>query len=199
MAIGCFASICRDRLGDRLLAFARAWPGVDIGVHEMPRGELLAGVRSGELALAVAPGNEQDDLQSAALWRDEALVAMAPDHPLAAREKLQPADLLDQRFMISRQQHGGDTHRFLASRVAPLSPLTGVLCNMGLPRLIELVAAGEGLALICASHTALLQGRVVVRSVEAPGVKFPVRAFWHDDRPGWPLDALIATLRAPGT
>jgi len=38
LAVGCFASICRDRLADELLDFSRVCPEVDIGVHEMARG-----------------------------------------------------------------------------------------------------------------------------------------------------------------
>jgi DNA-binding transcriptional LysR family regulator len=194
LAIGCFASIGRDRLGDQLLRFARAWPDVDIGVHEMPRAELIAGVRDGTLELAVMPGEAQPDLHGVELWRDEVVIAMAPGHRLAFATTVKVADLRDERFLISRQEHGGEMHRFLAGRVAPLTPVAGTLCNMSLPRLIDLVAADQGLAFACASHAPLLGERVAVRPVDAPGARFPVRAFWRVEEPKWPLDALIATL-----
>jgi len=47
LAIGVFASICRDRLGEQLLAFARAAPNVGIGVHEMSRTALLPALVAG--------------------------------------------------------------------------------------------------------------------------------------------------------
>lgn len=195
LAIGCFASICRDRLADRLIAFGHRWPAVDIGVHEMPRQELLAGVREQSLALAVTPGEAPADLPAAALWTDQVALAVAASHPLAARGEAGARDLAAEHLLISRQEHGGEMHRFLSNRVAPLAPLPGELCNMGLPRLLTKVAAGEGVALLCMSHAAIAGSGVRLLPFATANATFAVRAVWRDREPGWPLDALIAQLR----
>jgi DNA-binding transcriptional LysR family regulator len=161
----------------------------------MPRSDLLAGVRDRSLDLAVLPGAARDDLRSAELWTDRAVVAMAAGHRLADEPAVAPAALARERVLVSRQQHGGEMHRFLAGRVTPLRPLGGALYNMGLPRLLDRVAAGEGVALICESHAALLGAEVVTRPVAAPAAEFAVSAYWPDSDPAGLLAELIAVLR----
>ncbi|MES1973732.1 MAG: LysR family substrate-binding domain-containing protein [Pseudomonadota bacterium] len=195
LAVGLFGSICRDRLGDELLAFARHCPTVGLGVHEMSRAALLPALEAGELALAVMPGGVRPELQSAPLWTDRVMVAMAQDHPLAARPAVTAAALRDMVFLVSRQQDGNDMHRFLSHCIRPLAPaLNGMLLDLGPAHLMERVARGEGLALVCASHTDALPDDVVVRPVDAPGALFPVRAWWKEAEPAWPLSELIRIL-----
>lgn len=195
LAIGCFASICRDRLADELLAFSRICPQVDIGVHEMARASLLPALRAGDLALAVLPGKDEPGLRSAEIWQGRVMAAMPADHPLARKTTVGATDLRDQTMLVSRQQLGGDMYRFLAGRVLPLGPaLHATILDLGPPRILGRVARGEGLALVCESHGDLLDEGVVVRPVDAPGAVFPVRAYWPDRDPPWPVSALIRSL-----
>ena len=197
LAIGCFASICRDRLADELLAFTRLCPQVDIGVHEMPRASLLPALRAGTLALAVLPGKPEPGLRSAEIWRGRVLAAMPADHPLALKSTVSPADLRNAPMLVSRQQLGGDMYRFLAARILPLGPaLSATILDLGPPRILQRVARGEGLALVCESHSDLLGEDVVLRPVDSPGATFPVRAYWPDADPEWPVSALIRSLNA---
>lgn len=200
LAIGCFASIVRGRLADELLAFSRLCPHVDIGVHEMPRASLLPALRAGSLALAVLPGKEEPGLRSADIWHDRVVVAMPGDHPLARKSSVTATDLRNHPMLVSRQQLGGDMYRFLVGRILPLGPaLHATILDLGPPRILARVARGEGLALVCDSHADLLDHDVVVRPVDAPGAVFPVRAYWPDMDPPWPVSALIRSLNAPAT
>lgn len=195
LAIGCFASICRDRLADELLDFSRICPEVDFGVHEMPRGALLTGLRGGELSLAVLPGDEEPGTRSAEVWHDRVMVAMPHGHALAKRAAVRPLDLCDQPILVSRQQFGSDMHRFLARLILPEgAALDATIVDVGPARLIGRVAAGEGVTLVCESHVANLDADVAVRPVYAKSALFPVRAYWIEGAPGWPLSALIGSL-----
>jgi DNA-binding transcriptional LysR family regulator len=197
LAVGCFASICRDRLADELLGFSRTCPEIDIGLHEMMRGALLPALRIGDLSLAVLPGREEPGVHSAELWHDRVLVAMAPGHRLAGLSAIRPAELLDEIFLVSRQQFGSDMHRFLAQRILPLGPtLNATISDLGPPRIIERVAAGDGIALISSSHAEHAGPAVVLRPIEAVGALFPVRAYWTAPEPDWPLSGLIRSLKA---
>jgi DNA-binding transcriptional LysR family regulator len=197
LSVGCFASICRDRLADELIAFSRVCPEVDIGVHEMPRGSLLPALRSGSLALAVLPGDEAPGLRSAEIWQGRVMAAMTADHALARQSTISPEDLRGEPMLVSRQQLGGDMHRFLASRIMPMGQsLSATILDLGPPRILERVARGEGLTLVCESHDSLIGDKVIVRAVDAPGAIFPVRAYWPDVEPEWPVSALIHSLNA---
>ena len=195
LAIGCFAAICRDRLADRLLTFARRCPEASVGVHEMPRAALLPALRGGTLALAVLPGTREAGLESVELWRDRVMVGVASGHPLAAREAVTPSELREQVLLVSTQHHGGDMHRFLSRRVLPLAPPhKSVLLNVGQAALMTRVAKGEGVALLCASHAGEEARGVALPPIAAPGAAFPVHAHWRDAAPGWPLSVLVDTL-----
>lgn len=196
LAVGCFASICRDRLADELLAFSRICPQVDIGVHEMPRGSLLPALKAGQIALAVLPGKDEPGLCSVEIWQGRVMVAMPRAHPLAERDAILPSELRGETFLVSRQQLGGDMHRFLAGRILPLGPvLNATILDRGPPRIIDAVARGEGLTLVCESHCDIVGDAVTVRPVDAQGARFPVRAYWTDAEPEWPVSALIESLR----
>jgi len=196
LAVGCFASICRDRLADELLLFSRSRPEVDIGVHEMQRGALLPALRNGDLSLAVLPGQPEPGTHSIGLWQDRVLVAMSAGHPLAARASIGPEALRDELFLTSQQQFGGDMHRFLAQRILPMGPaLTTTIIDLGPPRILDRVAQGDGIALISGSHEEAVEG-IVVRPVEAEGALFPVRAYWTQEAPAEPLAGLIDSLKA---
>jgi DNA-binding transcriptional LysR family regulator len=199
LAIGCFASICRDRLADELLAFTLICPQVDIGVHEMPRASLLPALRAGTLALAVLPGKHEPGLRSAEIWQGRVMAAMPADHPLGRKSIISAADLLDQPMLVSRQPLGGDMYRFLAGRILPRGPaLSATILDLGPSRILVRVAHGDGLALVCESHSDLLGENIVLRPVDAPGAVFPVRAYWPDIDPEWPVSALIRSLDALG-
>lgn len=192
LAIGCFASIGRSRLADLLVTFGRTAPNVDVGVHEMARSALLPALVAGELDLVIMPPRPLTDLPSAKLWRDWPMVAMAPDHPLAAREAVEPGDLADQTFLISSQTQAGEMHRFLAERIGSAATLSGVLSSTGLPRLLERVADGRELALV--PSTWPVGDRLVTRPIAGVAADFPVQAYWRDRRPQAPLSLLIAAL-----
>jgi DNA-binding transcriptional LysR family regulator len=197
LAVGCFASICRDRLADELLIFSRSRPEVDIGVHEMQRGALLPALRNGDLSLAVLPGKPEPGTHSIGLWHDRVLVAMAPGHRLAESATIRPVELRDEIFLTSQQQFGGDMHRFLVQRILPVGPaLTTTIIDLGPPKILDRVAQGDGIALISGSHEDLLDGAIVVRPVDAAGAVFPVRAYWTEQDPGEPLAGLIGSLKA---
>jgi DNA-binding transcriptional LysR family regulator len=198
LAIGVFASICRDRLGERLLAFARTAPSVGIGVHEMSRTALLPALVAGELALVMGPGRARFDLPSMQLWNDQVMIATGPEHRFAKQKLVTPAQLRDEIFIVSRQQHGGDMHRFLSQRINPNAPaLNAMLMDLGPPRVMDQVAEGEGIALICASHVEhRLDERIVVRPIDAVDAEFPVSAYWRDSKPEPQLAALIDMLAA---
>jgi DNA-binding transcriptional LysR family regulator len=161
----------------------------------MARASLLPALRAGTLALAVLPGKDEPGLRSAEIWQGRVMAAMPVNHPLVRKPTISAADLRNQTMLVSRQQLGGDMYRFLAGRILPLGPaLSATILDLGPPRILGGVARGEGLALVCETHADLLDEGVVVRPVDAPGAVFPVRAYWPDADPQWPVSALIRSL-----
>lgn len=192
LAIGCLPWICRTRLADLLVAFGRIAPAVDVGVHEMPRADLLSGLNRGDLNLVVMPTRPLTDFPNRALWRDRAMLAVAQDHPLASLDEVTLAMVVAQTLLIARQDQGTEMHRFLADRIGVADALSCRLCDVGLPRLLAHVATGSGTALVPAT-TAIGEGVRLLPIASERGA-FNVRAYWRGAAPAWPLSALIASL-----
>lgn len=195
LAIGFFASICRNHLGDTLLAFARECPQVELGVHEMTRAALLPALGKGELALVILPETEHPGHESLELWQDRVMVAMPEGHPMACHPGIAPDRLAQEIFLVSREQHGGEMHRFLSHRILPHEPsLNTVLLDLSPSLLMAEVAAGRGVLLVCGSHSDQVGPGVVLRPVDAADARFSVCAYWDGDPPEDALAVLIQML-----
>ncbi len=179
LVIGCFASICTDRLGEDLIGFSRAHPDVTLGVQEMARAALLPALRKGGIGLAIGPADADTGLPSLPLWQARIAVALSPSHPLASRKSLTAQDLNGLRFLVSRHDHCADLHRFLISRVTDDDrPLHSDLRDCDTEPLLDLVASGAGAALVCDGMAATRDRRLVRMALDTPNACFPVCAYW---------------------
>jgi DNA-binding transcriptional LysR family regulator len=190
LAIGCFASICRDRLGDQLVGFSDRYPDVAVGIHEMPRAGLVKALANAEVAVAIIPGEPDAQFDAMALWSDRIVVALPAGHPLAGAAAVDAASLADELFLVSRMEGGWDMHRFLAGRVLPsVRPATS-LRDVEEKQLLGLVREGGGVALMCRSHVGQAVPGVSLLPVAGELARFPVNALWRQDE----TDPMIATL-----
>lgn len=195
-SVGCFGGICRDRLAGPLVSFSMAWPDLNVGVHEMGFAELPGGVASGRLALALRPGAGVEGFASVELWPDRAVVAMAPDHPLAAAPDITIDQLAGAVLLVSRDRAREQLHRFLIDRLFPkvAAPATRIVADARRSQLLARVAAGEGLTLLCESQVDAAMAQLAVRPVAADAAQFRVRALWLEARRDAPLSTLIEQL-----
>lgn len=197
LAIGCFASLCRDRLADRLLALSRVMPGSSIGVHEQSLAELLPGVCGGCVSLAVAPEdasppNGVDTLRSARLWEEETLVAMAADHPLAAQSGLAPDALLGTVVLLASDRTEGEMQRYLLARLFPAAwPPVDARRGRG-GDVLARVANGEGVALVLGGQA--VPPGVITRPIDSPAARFGVHAWWCGRNRSPALAALLRLI-----
>ncbi|WP_176473139.1 LysR family substrate-binding domain-containing protein [Sphingomonas lenta] len=195
LAIGCSAAIGRDRLGEELVAFGRRRPDVLVGVHEMGRAGLLAGLRSGEIALGLLPGEPDPGFRSVRLWEDRALLALPRGHALAAEAYVAPDAARDLLFLASRRSAGAEVHRFLSRRVFGEGACpTSDMRDCGLGRILAMVADGGGAALLCESHDYPALGQVALLPFAHPAARFGVYAHWLEEREDAALSALLGVL-----
>jgi DNA-binding transcriptional LysR family regulator len=191
LPIGCFAAIGRNRLAMELLRFGELCPDVAVGVHEMGRPALLSGLRSGELALAVLPGEPDPEFRHARLWDDRALLALPPGHPLATEPAVAVAELAQLLFLVSRKQHGNELHRFLLRRLlGEGARVPSEIRDLGLGKILGLVTEGAGAALVCESQIDPARNTVALRPIDHPAARFTVHAQWA----GGGSDPVLARL-----
>ncbi|MCC2980549.1 LysR substrate-binding domain-containing protein [Sphingomonas sp. IC4-52] len=196
LAIGCFASLCRDRLAEPLVAFTTTHPDVAVGVHDMSLGELLPAVEARRIAIAICPCEPVEELAHTNLWIDHAVVAMSRDHPLAVAPSIHAALLREEVLLISRDRNRAQLNRFLIERLFASTPPARIIADPRNDRLLERVSAGEGIALLCESQVDASLAPLVVRPLADARASFRLRAHWHASDGAPPLDTLLDLLTA---
>ena len=146
-------------------------PDVGVVLHEMKPSDHLQALRDGRLDMCVSrnPMKEAQarDLQisAALLWRDPVVVALPPGHRLATRSQLKLTDLKDEDVVSLRLDSSPFALRvFQGCLQAGFAPrIAQEVVEM--PAVLNLVAAGLGLALVPASM-ALLRADVGICSLD---------------------------------
>ncbi|MFC1444279.1 LysR family transcriptional regulator [Streptacidiphilus sp. N1-10] len=138
-----------------LARFSAAYPGLEIRLRQGGSNELTEEVRTGRLDLAFVsrPAGSPEGVLVEPLADEPLVLACGPDHPLAARSAVEPADLGQEQFVDFHQDWGT---RDLADQVLGAA---GVDRRVALEvtdvhSLLDLVAFGLGVALVPQSFAA---------------------------------------------
>jgi DNA-binding transcriptional LysR family regulator len=89
VTVACVPSVALRLLPSVLAQFQQTHPMVSVAIREIPRHQIIAGLRSGdaELGIANVPGDDPD-LESTVLLTDSFALVMRRDHPLARRDSV---------------------------------------------------------------------------------------------------------------
>lgn len=161
----------------RLLAeFRRRHPGIELklGVHN--RETVVRQLADNEIDLAIMGQPPQEFTTVSEAFADHPLVIVAaPDHPLAGHDRILPADLAEETFLIREPGSGtrATMERYFSD--AGIAP-RHVLEMVGNETIKQAVMAGLGLAFISA-HTVSLECEVG-RLVRLPVAGTPVVRRW---------------------
>lgn len=148
----------------------RVHPGVEFQLHEMTSDQQVQALLDGRTQAAfIRPGVAHPRIENRVLLREELLVALPEEHPLAARDQVAVADLVDDAFVLFPRQN----HRSLGNRVLELCAESGFA-----PREIQealemqtglgLVAGGLGVAVVPGGVRHLSWQGVVLKPIPAP-------------------------------
>lgn len=155
----------------------RAFPAIDIELRVGNRGEIIAALGEGRLDLAIMGRPPREPVvEATTLGPHPHLIVAAPDHPLAAVTRVDPAALLRETF-LAREEGSGT--RILMTRFLDRVGEGKLVrtTEMGTNETIkQAVMAGLGIALISA-HTVveeLRQHRLVALPIEG----LPIVRHW---------------------
>jgi LysR family transcriptional regulator for metE and metH len=92
---------CYEWLPPVLLRFHRRYPGIDVGIVAEATSDPLSALDRGDIDLAIVTrGRESSASETLDLFRDELLLVVPPDHPLAARRFVRPRDLEREHLLL---------------------------------------------------------------------------------------------------
>ncbi|HBS7670885.1 TPA: LysR family transcriptional regulator [Klebsiella pneumoniae] len=158
-------------------------PDVHIALYSQPPATQIEGLRQRSLDFSLVdmpPSAGEQDLEYTQVLDDQMLLALPQNHPLAAAENLQPAQLADQQWIAVI--HNDDAHSrddFVAACVrAGFNP--DIRLEAGEPlTALGLVAAGLGVALIQHSLRHNAPEGVVLREIPWMSYSTQLWAVWH--------------------
>jgi DNA-binding transcriptional LysR family regulator len=101
LRIGAMCTIGPARVAELIVKFGRAHPNVELVVRDHGSGELLDQLAGGDLDLALfgLPDGPDVRFHALPLFRERFVVAIPPDHRLAAQNLVQARDLHDEAYV----------------------------------------------------------------------------------------------------
>jgi DNA-binding transcriptional LysR family regulator len=160
-----------------LEAFRKAVPRVKLVLHDLTSDELIAGLRSAtiELAVIVQPTGEQAaGIEFETLRSYSWSVALTAAHPFARLKSLTLRKLVAEPLVVLRHKDYSEYHRILERIFASISakPRISVECDSASSLIME-VEAGHGIAVVTANLKLMGGERLLYRSlIDAPETQF---------------------------
>ncbi|MCR0985011.1 LysR family transcriptional regulator [Roseomonas populi] len=203
LSIGFTASTAYDFLPEMIRVFRTAHPGIELDLREMTSIPLLAGLRSGSLDVAlVRPLLEGPDLSSCVIQREELMLVLPSDHPLAARHLIGIPDLAGEPLVAFSEEASPYLSQLIQTVLRSGGVQPQIVQRAVMPTLLSFVVAGIGVALVPASaRRHAIQG-VAFRNLHALAgdQRVELLAAWRADDQS-PLVAswrrLVQTMRHP--
>ena len=150
LAVGATPSLTITLLPPALAKFHAAFPGIDLVVHEAGSRDLVAELEQGALdvALVIMPLRHADEsLETAPLLREELVVAVPHDHPLASRKTVPIAELRGVPLVMFRDGYDLRAATVAACRRAGFEPVFA-LEGGEMDGVLRFAAAGLGVAVV---------------------------------------------------
>jgi molybdate transport repressor ModE-like protein len=160
---------------------------------------VLERVRAGEVDLGCVGFREDDARLSYGNLCEDRLVFIAPpDHPIAGRRSIKPADLQGVPFLYREEGSGTRSHMLRILADLGLEKDSGSPMVLGSTMaVIQSVAAGEGVSIVSlwAAEAYIRQGMVAVLDIKARGLRRGFHYVLLRRRPlSTATDALLKTL-----
>jgi len=144
LKIGLGPGIGAGEIGGVIHEVTRALPEVTIHFEEAGPAALIESMLTDKLDCALLPDfcDLPERLNRWTLYRDNAVAVLPPGHRLAGRNALTAGDLADETILHSEYCGG------FATRLAATCPLRLQRCHGATAQMLDLVAAGIGIALL---------------------------------------------------
>ncbi len=119
LRIGLYSPIASGFLGELLHGFRELHPAVDVRITEGRARDTIRAVREEQLDVTFVLGTPSiEDCHSKPLWREDLIIALPQQHPLAAAEGVRWTDLAEETFLVRREGSGPQLYDHIVLRLA---------------------------------------------------------------------------------
>lgn len=165
VVLGALPTVAPYYLPTRLRAFAKAFPGIEVVVHEDTTAQLTAAVLAKEMDVALLSlPVERTGIEAREFFDEPLLVALPARHRLAAAKRLTLDDLEQETFILMKEGH------CLAGQALQFCRLNGFAPRVSfrsaqIETVLAFVAAGWGVSIVPGMARDALPRGVVCREV----------------------------------
>ncbi|MGB7419406.1 MAG: LysR family transcriptional regulator, partial [Erythrobacter sp.] len=199
LVFGFNCAISASNLRSTMLCWAGKNPEVNLEGVEADRRELLGGLDSGEIDIAILMGDAgQDGFRREVFWSERILVALPAGHPLANNEIVHWTDLRGQRFALTAADPGPDIRDMLLGRLS----MAGVPTDIRMSRtsretILSLLGLGGRVSVVCEGSIGTRYDEVVFRPLygEQGPSYIAFSGYWRSDNDNPALKRFLAFVR----
>lgn len=185
ISFACQRSLAHTMLRAPLAAYARERRDVRLSVRIAFQEEVLAAVRMGAADLGcLISDSDPDDLPSVLLGRQRFVVFAAPDHALAGRARVSPAELSKADFVgpVASSLFGRTQKRLLARVGVERMNIVAEGTEFSLVRDLVMAGVGLGCSLYPSVEADVAAGRIAVLDLDAPPLHLDTRLLMNPKR-----------------
>ena len=198
LTIGAISTAMFDVLPGLIEQLKNDYPHLTVSVREIDSVEAVPALETSDIDLAVArlDGDLGAAIKSLPLLEDRLVVAMAADHPLASRSRINLSSLANEPLvMFSRKVSPVYFDNLIATcKASGFSPR--VLHEVrSVASQIAFVSYGQGIALVPASLKKLAPANVVFRPLSQKLNVVTTAVAWNTERANPLIDEIIARFR----
>ena len=198
LTIGAISTAMFDVLPGLIEQLKNDYPHLTVSVREIDSVEAVPALESSDIDLAFArlDGDLGASIRSLPLLEDRLMVAMAADHPLASRSRINLSSLANEPLvMFSRKVSPVYFDNLIATcKASGFSPR--VLHEVrSVASQIAFVSYGQGIALVPASLKKLAPANVVFRPLSQKLNVVTTAVAWNTERANPLIDEIIARFR----
>ena len=148
ITVGAISTVAPYLLPGLIKRCRKAFPNLQVNIREDFKANLVRALLDGELDLALAaPPITEPNILMEVLWKEELILAVAKNHPLATKEHVTAGDLMDQTFILmgSLSSLSAEVRRFCGDH--HFEPKIGSRCAQ-VATVKALVGIGEGISIL---------------------------------------------------
>jgi len=199
LSIGIYTSFSAGNLRATIIEYQRRFPQVEITAVDGPRHRLLSELAADvlDVAIVTAEGSLWTD-QTLRLWTERVVAALPEHHPLGAAGNLHWSDLRKDHLLFSQRDPGPEFLYLMLRRLGRPDDLQITQNEIGLDRLLSLVGAGVGSALVGEGATGAAYAGVIYREIHDESgcpMRLNFIACWRQTNSNPTLVPFLALLR----
>ena len=172
-------------------------PDLRFHLRQLPSPDQVEALRDGSLDVGfLRPPVDDARLAAEPLWRERLVVALPADHPLAAREAIDLADLRDEPFIVLPRQRAPSLHDLYLSVCVSYGFRPRTLEEADSLDALHFVGIGLAVALLPEAVRGANRADVVFRPLDRPTPEVDLLLGYRRDGRSPALRAFVETARA---